>query len=337
MLKVAHIISLTNPYHWFIFISLLFISSSCTDSDEIEPIFKDPIIDPASEYIVLFGDVQEYTQNNVTILPFERSINWIQDQVMSYGNIACILQNGDVTWNNQPEQWELYINNIFKLSQKGILTFTCIGNHDYTWTNSKINDRSSTFINKYLNSTFPEKYIKARFEEGRIDNIIVHLPLKSADIDLIILEFAPRSEAVKWANNWVKRHPKQTYLLMTHEFLKRDGSLARTNTYAEIHFNDTNSTKSTPVELIENLLAPNKNIKAVICGHNGFARVNTNEAPCPVLLFNLQYQINGGDSMILLMKIDSLNKFINCMVYHTDKHIPIPSDLTDFSFSYSND
>lgn len=327
----------SNPFRWLLFIFYLALFLSCSGNVEIEPIFNDPIIDSEAEYIVLFGDVQEYTVNHISLLPFERSVRWIEHQQISYGNMACVLQNGDVTWGNLPDQWKLYQDNIIELSKNGIPTFTCIGNHDYTWTNRIINDRASSLINKSLSDTFPEEYVKSRFEEGKVDNIIVHLPLKTADIDLIILEFGPRKEAVKWANDWVKEHPKQSCILMTHEFLKADGSVHRTSTYAESHFSGTKLTTSTPLDLIENLLRPNPNIKAVICGHNGFARVNTNEAPCPVLLFNLQYQPNGGDSMLLLMKVDPLNKTINCMVYHTDKRIPVSSDLTDFSFSYSND
>lgn len=301
---------------------------------------QDSIISPGDEYIVVLGDVQEYTANTRTVTPLHHSLLWTLSQNRAYGNIACILEVGDVTNWNAPEQWRIYEESIRNVVGAGIPVFSSTGNHDYDFgAGSKITDRRSTRINEHLAYCFPDSAVKSRFEEGRVENLILKLPLKSADMDLILLEFAPRTEVVDWALEWVSARPEQNYILMTHEMLWNDGALVGSGAwcYAERHFKDTASTWTSPKELVERLLKPCPNIRAAISGHNGFAAVNdanVNSAgrKIPLIQFNLQYQENAGDSMVLLLRFSADGGMADCTVYHTDDRRVVTTPVSGYSF-----
>lgn len=298
---------------------------------------EDTIIDAECEYMVVLGDVQDYTLSDETIYPLQTSLCWTISQRKAYGNIKAVIEVGDATWNNIPEQWDLYTKTIEHLKSDSIPVFTCTGNHDYDYSDGiKIPDRGSSLINTYMSDFFPENLIKARFEKDRVENIVVHLPLKKIDIDLIILEFGARTEAVKWAAEWVHSHPEQKYIFMTHEMLAgNNGQLIVQNSYAEKHFSETTSTWSSPKDILEKLLIPNPNIILTLCGHNGFAGLNEEYTniigrTIPIILFNLQYQINGGDSMLLLLEFNKTSNMITHIVYHTDMRTQIITNISNY-------
>lgn len=301
----------------------------------------DSIINPDDEYIVILGDVQEYTDNDTLITRLHESLAWALSQKQHFGNISCILQVGDVTnWNSQ-RQWRHYDNAIHNVVGAGLPVFSVTGNHDYDRDdNSKINDRRSTRLNEYLSYCYPDSIVKARFEDDRSENLILKLPLESVDIDLIMLEFAPRTEVVDWAAEWCRSHPEQKYLLLTHEMLWTDGTIITPGPmcYGEMQFSGTASTWTDPASLVERLLMPDPNIIASISGHNGFARYNDtsiNDAgrAIPLVQFNLQYQKNGGDTIVMLLRIADSGRSAECVVYHTAGRRIIPTPLTGYRFS----
>lgn len=298
----------------------------------------DTIIDPSDEYIVLLGDVQEYTWDDETAKPMIRSLSWVLNQQAAYKNISCILQNGDVSTTNAEYQWGVYYRAVRQISEKYLPVLTCVGNHDYNWEDgAKIRQRESTHLTKYLGFCFPDSMIRTQYSAERLENVIVKLPLNSQSIDLIILEYAPRTEVLIWARNWVKSHPQQKFILMTHEMLKSNGALA-SDSDSMGHFSDTESTWSCPSDILEILLKPNNNIIATLCGHNGFAAYNEDEInlagrKIPIILFNLQYQPNGGDSQLLLLRLKNKEDKIECVVYHTDDRRVVQTNITGYTIN----
>ena len=296
----------------------------------------DTIIDPKDEYIVLLGDIQEYTWDDETAKPMIRSLSWVLNQQAAYKNISCILQNGDVSSTNAKYQWDIYRRAIQQIVTSYMPVFTCSGNHDYDWCDgAKIYKRESTHLTTFLGFCFPDSLIRTQYSVERFENVIVKLPLKNHSIDLIILEYAPRTEVLIWARNWVKSHPQQKFILMTHEMLTSKGAIASDRDPLG-HFSETESTWSCPSDIIEILLKPNDNIIATICGHNGFAACNEDEInnagkKIPIILFNLQYQQNGGDSQLLLLRLKNKEDKIECVVYHTDDRRVVQTNITGYT------
>ncbi len=305
----------------------------------------DLIIDPSSEYIMVLGDVQEYTDNKNSVKPLHRTLLWAVSQKHAYDNMACILQVGDVTNSNEGHQWDRFDDAIRNVVEGGLPVFSCTGNHDYRDDGGHVvKDRNSTRINDFLHYCFPDSLVKARFEAGKVENLILRLPLKNISMDLILLEFGPRTEVVDWAIEWVKAHPEQKFMLMTHEMLWSDGELIAPgawNCYARQYFQGTASTWTSPKELVDRLLKPYPNIVAALSGHNGFALVNdleqnVNGRPIPLIQFNLQYQENAGDSMALLLRFDKVTSTVDCTVYRVDSRSTVETPISGYSFPFGD-
>lgn len=283
----------------------------------------DSIINKDKEYIVVLGDVQSYTIEEKSMSGLTNSASWIYSQNYHYNNIRGILQVGDVTENNNDAQWQRFVQVMLPIARS--LPIYCVtGNHDYDWDGiaEKIYNRASSKFNSFLSSIVSKGSESELYSAGRYENMIVKLPV-SNNLYLICLEFAPRSEVLEWVKAQVKEYPQRRFILMTHEFLWRNGEIVDRDSYAERHFSGTESTWTTPRQIVDDLIIPNSNIIAVLCGHNGFYLVNEeiiNSSGChiPVILFNLQYLDGGGDSQILLWEYDAKSESISNIIYRTE-------------------
>ncbi len=112
-----------------IFNSYLFIScdKSCIEVN----VTQDGIINPTSEYIVVIGDIQEYTSNDNLCKYYIKTLDWINAQNGYFNNIKAVVQVGDITWSNSQSQWERFYNATYCFAQNNFY-LACIGNHDYS-------------------------------------------------------------------------------------------------------------------------------------------------------------------------------------------------------------
>lgn len=117
---------------------------------------------------------------------------------------------------------------------------------------------------------------------------------------------------------------------MTHEWLSRYGDRLDDDSDANLQF--SHSSHTTPQEIWNSLVYPNDNIVCVLCGHNGFCKYlfSKNKVGRDVcqILFNLQYQENGGDGMIQLWEFPANENAINISVYNTITRQFHPDDET---------
>lgn len=322
-------------------VSIFFVLISCSNNEfevtEYYFIEPDKIMNPTSEYMVIIGDIQDYTASAANLPYLTYSLDWIRNQNNFYQNIKCVLQNGDITWGNIEEQWWVG-KNAFDHLGDSIMYVWCTGNHDYDWgVSSIIADRNSSMLNLYGHNRLLDENIICEFEPGKLDNIIVKNTINDKRIDIISLEFGARPEVIKWAADFVKENFDRKFILMTHEHLTAAGKLVTIgNSYAHAQFGDFPHTD--PEDVWEKLLKPNDNIICLICGHNGFCKYLETENDAgrmvPQILFNLQYQINGGDSMVMLWEFPFGEDKINISVYNTKQKEFYKEDITSFSFRY---
>lgn len=297
---------------------------------------KELLFNRESQYIVVFGDIQEYTKNEKTILLFANSLNWIKEKQDTFKNILCVLHVGDVTWNNLKSQWNFFSKYAAPFSEY-IPFITVIGNHDYTYNNNLIESRSSTLISKYADFPSLEEKIVARFDET-IDNIIIQNTIGNKRYDIIALEFGPRKEVIEWTKKYVQDHPTIKYILLTHEWLTRDGDRIFSGSYAEKLLRNT--TFSTPEYIWNTLVYPNDNIVCTLCGHNGFSKVlysaNIKGRGVPQILFNLQYFKNGGNGLVELWEFSPNRDYANIFIVDTKTNTIYYEEnlLNSFMFKY---
>lgn len=277
----------------------------------------DKNLNVSSSYLVVFGDLQNYTTGRF-IDYYSQSCNWIRNQYDEGINISCILQVGDVTQNNTDAQWTIFRKVSDTLSTV-IPFFVCIGNHDYTWSSAKIFNRSNSRINKYAHFALSDERIIAYYSEGDLSNYIAQLDFKD-NLGLIVLEFGPRKEIVDWVDRYVNQHPDQRFILLTHEWLNSEGQRISNGSDSELQLKGYSS-YSTPEEIWNQLVWPNDNIACVICGHAGFYSTLFTEnclgRQVPQILFNLQYLINGGNGLIQLWELPAGSSVVKIRIYDT--------------------
>lgn len=316
MLSASHIKTIVSVFF------LYFIGTvACTpDFDDYyyEDVF-DCNLNPSSEYIIVIGDVQEYTQKKHNAYYFLKSVNWIRGMYKQGYMIDCVLQTGDLTNRNLDWQYNAFHNYMAPVANE-VTTIAVTGNHDYDWNKSILN-RKSTKFNRYANFKHTNQDIVAYFEKGSVENVIIKNTIRGIPFYIIALEFAPRTEVVQWAKQYVECHKETNFILLTHEFLTQEGNFIVPNEYYKLtEFED--STTSSPEYIWENLIYPNDNVRAVICGHNSFSSVNkskknTNGRTIPLMIFNIQDVENGGNGLVQVWEIPQTGDSINVNIYNT--------------------
>lgn len=323
----------------FIIITL----SSCNAKEIVktEPyifsFINDTNLNDSSRYVIIIGDIQEYTNNFENSHYYINTVNWVLSQHYMKNNICCVLQTGDITDNGTKAQFESFHINTIELAKR-IPYIACIGNHDYIWNNEKkITDRNKTYFSQYVSFEKTKGLIVESFENDRMENIILKISIGEDEIYILVLEFGPRNEVINWANDFVKNHKNKRFILMTHEYLTRNGECIESKSYAELQL--LNTTFNNPQNIWTKLVKDNNNIICVLCGHNGFAKhtyaENSNNRLVPQILFNLQYQKNGGNGLIQLWEFPYNSDSTYVKIYDTINQKWYNGDNADeFSFRY---
>lgn len=324
------------------FISLLFCSLlfGCDEEDIITiPKEPDPNISTQSEYLAVFGDLQAYTVSKTYMKYYDASISWLLNEIENGKSIKAALQVGDVTETNSTDQWNQFRSSTESLSAV-VPYYTCTGNHDYTWDKqSKVRDRNSTLINDYAHFDTTDRNIEEYYDRNSLENYVATLEIHGEKIFLLVLEFGPRKEVLQWAKNYVENNHDKRFILMTHKWLTRYGQRLNSESYAELQLSGY-STFNTPEEIWSELVAPNNNIICVLCGHNGFSAKlfseNNNGRKVPQILFNLQYQENGGNGLLQLWEFPAKSDSVKIYAYDTINREVYMADSTFVSFKYKN-
>lgn len=325
----------------WILIVPFFIAEGCSsiDLEENRRVF-DEKLNHDSEYIVVIGDVQEYMEYNDYAEYFYHSLEWIRTQYEMGAKIRCVLQVGDITHGNNDKPWRRFIKGAPVVADV-LPLLICTGNHDYDWVwedgRALILDRNTCRFNDFVRYDIVEQGMRYRYEENRIENYIYPVTIQGETLNVIVLEYGPRREVVDWISDIVRRSPAERFLLMTHEYLWH-GERAGNDNLVDWHMGGTGVSHSNPEYIWENLVSINDNIIGVVCGHNDFSNVlfsaNCAGREVPQVLFNLQYQKNGGNGMIELWEFPKDSDRCIVRVYSTPTHDWVDDDVTPFSFTY---
>lgn len=309
----------------------------CSTSIEIEqPTISLDKFNLDSEYICVIGDIQEYTGNVVYNTYLDSTMQWLLKAKTLGLKINSILQVGDISAGNREDEWQVFYDYTLPVAQ--VIPFVaCIGNHDYDWDSySKILSRDETFFTKYVSFPNAKAEIQHKYDGERMENIVVKNNIWGEDYDILVLEFGARWEVVEWADSIVKNNPDKKYILLTHEFLTRAGEIVGSDSYAVNQF--VNVSSNSPCQIWDSLVTNNDNIVCVVCGHNGFSKLNLTEnsfgREVPSILFNLQYQDNGGNGLIEMWEIKQDCDSINVGVYSILRDEWLSDHDTRFNFKY---
>ncbi|MES2447798.1 MAG: metallophosphoesterase [Bacteroidota bacterium] len=277
--------------------------------------------------IVLLPDTQTYAEKYPEIM--ESQLNWVASNAK---NINFVLQQGDLTQNNNDKEWKVVKNNFSKIDNN-VPYVLAVGNHDMGSAVGKFADvRNSTIFNTY----FPfadfakQSYFGGTFEPQKLDNAYFLLNTGKVKWIVITLEFGPRNEVLTWANEILAQHPDRLAIVNTHAYMYSDntrigeGDNWRPQAYGV--GKDTGEKAVNDGEQIwEKLIRKNANVRFVFSGHilNGGVGTLTskNDAELPVYQMLANYQegvkgsVKGGNGFLRIIDLNFKKNTVNIKTY----------------------
>ncbi len=186
-----------------------------------------PLLPKTQWMLVALPDTQYYSQSYSWV--FDAQTEWIAANVEAL-NIRFVVHEGDVTNTNTVKQWVNARASMDNLTDAGIPFAIAPGNHDYG-SRGKTADRTS-YLNEYFS---PRDYTATDtlllYESGHIDNSAHIFSVDETSFLVLALEFGPRDDVVRWADDVLSAHPNHTALLVTHAYMYHNNTRYSWGTY----------------------------------------------------------------------------------------------------------
>lgn len=279
--------------------------------------------------IAVLPDTQHYSESFPAT--FEAQTRWIVGQKKRQ-NIACVLHLGDLTNQNQPEQWERAVKAMNRLDGQ-VPYFFVPGNHDYYWDSQKAPGKWNTRLSDYFPvakfkqlKTFGGVYDR---EPERMDNSFHLFSAGGRHFLVLCLEFGPRRDVIRWANEVVSQYRDREAILVTHAFTYSDNTrynwakFGKQQSWNPHEYGIVRAGQDDVADgeqLWQELISRQKSFIFTINGHvlnDGLGRQVT---PTPdgrdihQMLVNFQMRPKGGDGWLRLLEMCS-NRTMNVVDY----------------------
>ncbi|WP_337067512.1 metallophosphoesterase [Pontibacter sp. 13R65] len=276
---------------------------------------------------VLLPDTQTYAEKFPEIL--EAQVNWVAEEA---ANINLVLQQGDLTQNNNDLEWQR-VQSAFKRLKGKVPYVLAVGNHDMGSAPGKFADvRNTELFNKYfpyqIMATLPA--FGGVYEANKLDNAYYLLETGKHKWLVLTLEFGPREKVIAWANEVVTKHQDRTVIVNTHAYMYSDSTRQTDKDYWRAQGygigKDTGPDAVNDGEqLWKKLVKKHPNIRFVFSGHVLNTGVGTlvsiNDAGLPVYQMLANYQegvqgsVKGGNGWLRILKLDFKNNSISVQTY----------------------
>ena len=182
---------------------------------------------------------------------------------------------GDITNNNKEYAWKVADKSFRVLDDAGIPYSIVYGDNDIKNPVKNYYDgiRHTEFLNKYFPvSRFdkPGTWWKGGFfEPGKIDNYYCLFEYKDYKYLIMNLELAPRSAVLNWADNIITQYASRKVIIVTHDYLDRNGKLLDDLKTFNLDGRDANDKlKGNNADAVfKKLVKKNPNVILVLCGH----------------------------------------------------------------------
>ncbi len=275
-----------------------------------------PLPEKGAFTIVALPDTQHYSEKYPDT--YIAQTRWIAGQ-REARSIACVLHLGDITNNNTKEQWKNAVR-AMKLLDGKVPYFMAPGNHDYG-PNGSGTERTTRFNRHFRAKSFRGAPTFGGFydkEPKRVENSY-HL-FSAADRKFVVLclEFGPRKDVVRWANEVAAKHADREAILVTHAFIydndtrydfKKFGEQQMWNPHTYGMAKASAGDVTDGEELWQQLVSQHGNFIFTINGHvlhDGLGRVTTatpQGRDVAQMLVNFQMRPRGGDGWLRLLEM----------------------------------
>jgi len=217
---------------------------------------------PGTWTLVVLPDTQYYTEKYPKV--FLRQTEWIAANKKKR-DIRFVVEEGDVTNNNTPTQWQRARKAFDVLNKAGVPWLLVPGNHDTgPQHGGKTKDRS-TLLNDYFTAKdYAGPEAAGFFEEGKMENSWREFSSPTGKFLVVGLEFGPRDEVLAWANRVVADHPDDKVIVLTHSYLDYNDTLSESP--KKYPFAKTGSVNGGR-EMWEKFVSKHPGIHFVLSGH----------------------------------------------------------------------
>jgi predicted phosphodiesterase len=307
-----------------------------------------PKLQPGSFTVAVLPDTQNYSERYPDT--YFAQTNWIVENKKDR-NIACVLHLGDITNGSTPAEWEVAAKAMRVLDGK-LPYFMVPGNHDYS-EGGKCLDRTTR-----MNDYFPVGYYRGRStfggvydkESDRLENSFHLFSAEGRKFLVLALEFGPRSDVVRWANEVVARHKDREAILITHAYMyyddtrydwKKYGSKQSWNPHNYGVAKATGDDMTDGEELWTALVSKHDNFVLTLNGHvlnDGLGRtVTTTPSGRNVhqVLVNFQMRPKGGDGWLRLLEFRPDGKTVQVYDYSPTRNERNESAQNQFAMTFS--
>jgi len=261
----------------------------------------------------------------------DRSVWLVENQRLL--NLAFVVHTGDVVDADTPrhEQYERAKSGLAPLQAAGIPMIAALGNRDTEITcsdSARCSDpavehelRDTSVYNHYF-TTKDFTGVKGQFEKGKLDNEYAVYEAGKADWLGLTLEFRPRPEAVRWANDVVAAHPHANVIVATHSYLTAKGEIMQTN---------GGYGSTSPQYLFDNLIKRHENIKMVLSGHTGAVAHRVDKGIHGNTIYSFLQAIHDPKhNPTRLIQVDTAAKTLQTRIYSPDTDRITPDSEVSF-------
>lgn len=287
-----------------------------------------PLPKPGSFTIAVLPDTQNYSEK----FPqnFTAQTSWLAEQQKSR-NIAFVLHLGDITNRSTEAEWKNAVTSMDVLH--GRIPYAMVpGNHDYS-EGGRCSDRLTRMSEFFPVARFKES---ATFggtydrEPERTENSYHRFTAGGRKFLVIALEFGPRRDVVRWANEIAAKHKDYEVILITHAYMyfdetrydwKKYGEEQKWNPHAYGVAKATNDDVLDGEELWTELISRHENFIMTLNGHvlgDGLARLTTQtpgHRDVHQVLVNFQMKPKGGDGWLRLLEFHPDGKTVQVYDY----------------------
>jgi len=298
--------------------------------------------------IVVLPDTQHYSENFPE--QYLAQTRWIVENRRDR-NIACVLHLGDITNRSTPVEWENAVKAMNQLDGH-IPYIISLGNHDYS-EGGVCKDRTTRFndyfpLRKYRDlPTFGGVFDR---EPQRLENSYHLFSAGGRDFVVISLEFGPRADVVRWANEVAAKHKDRAAILITHAYMyyddarydwKKHGDKQSWNPHSYGVAKATSGDVFDGEQLWQGLVRKNENFVLTLNGHvlnDGLGRTtsaSTAGRDVHQVLVNFQMKPKGGDGWLRLLEFRSDGKTVQAYDYSPTRHERNESPQNQFALRLS--
>jgi hypothetical protein len=247
-------------------------------------------LSPDSFAVVILPDTQYYSKRYPDT--YYKQARWIVDN-QSTLNIKFAIHLGDITDDNWREQWEV-ADKAHRILDKANVPYSMThGTHDMSQTSTGVLRDTSTY-NKYFG---PARFKGKKWYGGHMgatnDNNYTFFEAAGLKFLVVSLEYAPRDEALAWANELIEQYEDRRVIVVTHCYQEMSkvgetGGGGHLNNCAT-EFNLEGNGGDT---VWEKLISKRKNIFMVLSGHVNDVEheIRTGDSGCEVHEILTDYQ-----------------------------------------------